>query len=356
MTAGGETPARDARPSIWVDGRDAPALGGGLQALSIVENTAGLYRCEAMFGNWGQAGGTLDYLYFDRRTLEFGKPFAVKMGDETLFDGRVMGLEASFPPNDEPPSITALAEDRFQDLRMARRTRSFADVSDADVFRQIAGDHGLRAEVDLPDARHAHLAQVNQSDLAFLRERARAVEAELWVEGRVLRAQRRAGRRAAAGTLRYKGNLREFSVVADLAMQRTSVTVGGWDSAGKRAISHEATAALLAADLNGDASGVSILEQAIGARPETLAHTVPLTGAEAEAEAEGFFLMSARRFVVGRGVAAPTAGLRVGATVTLQQLGPLFSGRYYVTEVRHLFDAAGFRSEFTGERAGIGRP
>jgi phage protein D len=356
MTTGGQAGALDARPRVWVDGREAPALSLGLLALSIVENTAGLYRCEAMFGNWGTVGGTQDYLYFDRRTLEFGKPFQVRSGDELLFDGRIMGMEAHFPPNDETPAITVLAEDRFQDLRMARRTRSFAEVSEADIFRQVAGDHGLQADVELPDTRHTHLAQVNQSDLAFLRERARAVEGELWVEGRTLRARRRAGRTASPVRLRYRGNLREFAVVADLAMQRTGVVVSGWDVAGKQAISHEATASLLAADLGTDVSGVSILEGALGARKESLAHTVPLTAAEAQAAAEGFFLMSARRFLVGRGVADPTAGLRVGATVELEQLGPLFSGRYYLTEVRHLFDAAGARSEFIGERAGIGRP
>jgi hypothetical protein len=36
-------------------------------------------------------------------------------------------------------------------------------------------------------------------------------------------------------------------------------------------------------------------------------------------------------------------------------LGPLFSGTYYLAEVTHLFDGArGIRTEFMGERPGIG--
>jgi hypothetical protein len=37
--------------------------------------------------------------------------------------------------------------------------------------------------------------------------------------------------------------------------------------------------------------------------------------------------------------------------------GPLNNGRYYVSEVRHLFDGVrGLRTELCVERAGLGRP
>ena len=66
--------------------------------------------------------------------------------------------------------------------------------------------------------------------------------------------------------------------------------------------------------------------------------------------------MSARRFVVGHGVAETNANLRVGAKADLQGLGPLFSGKYYIAEVKHIFDLAkGLRTEFRAERLGIGR-
>jgi phage protein D len=91
-------------------------------------------------------------------------------------------------------------------------------------------------------------------------------------------------------------------------------------------------------------------------RKEALAHTVPLNHDEAQHEAESFFRMSARRFVVGRGVAQTKADLRVGAKLDLQGLGPLFNGKYYVVEVKHIFDLAkGLRSEFKAERLGIGK-
>src|SRR5262249_41165560 len=103
-------------------------------------------------------------------------------------------------------------------------------------------------------------------------------------------------------------------------------------------------------------SGASVLSSALGQRKEALVHTVPLDGQTARAEAETYFRMSARRFVVGRGTADTDSQLRVGSYVDLQDLGPLFNGKYYVSEVTHLFDGAhGLRSEFIAERPGIGR-
>jgi phage protein D len=343
-----------AHPTVSIGGRDEPDLSAQLLDLNVREDTLGLYGCEAEFGNWGTVSGRLGFRYFDRALLDFGKAFKVKLGDTALFEGKVMGLQAAFPEG-APPRILVFADDRLQDLRMTRRTRTFADASDADVVRTIASDHSLTADVAVTGPTHKVLAQVNQSDLAFLRERARAVDAEVWVEGTTLHAKKRADRPAGTVELTWQNQLREFTVTADLSAQRTAVAVSGWDVAGKAGIKAEATASAISAELGGDTSGVSILE-GIGARKENLAHPVPVTASEGQAAADAFFRMSARRFVSGRGVAQADARLRVGCRVDLKELGPLFSGKYVVTAVRHRFDTVrGIRTEFEVERPGIGQ-
>ena len=345
-----------ARPTLEIAGEEQAALKEGLQRLEIVETLFGLYRCEATFVNWGAINGSVGFLHFDRAVLEFGKSFQVKVRSELIFDGRIMALEGRFP-SDAPPEIAVLAEDRFQDLRMTRRTRTFADTTDADVMRRIAGDHGLSADVNASGPTYKVLAQVNQSDLAFLRERARSIDAELWMEGSKLKVQARANRRAAALKLKRGAELREFTALADLATQRSSVTASGWDVGGKTKLQHEAGESVLRGELNGDTSGVSILTSAFGARKEALAHAVPFDSREAQAVAESYFKNCARRFVVARGTAETQPKLRVGALVEIEAAGPLFSGKYYVVEARHLFDSTlGLRTEFTAERAGLGKP
>lgn len=345
------------RPEISLDGQADPGLSDGVLSLMVEETTAGLARCEVTFGNWGTANGGTGFLYFKRDILEFGRSFAVRMGDgeaaSQIFDGRIMALEARFPKT-RAPELTVLAEDGLQDLRMRRRTRTFEDVSDADVFRQIAGDHSLQPQIDVSGPSYAVLAQVNQSDLAFLRERARAIDAEIWIDGRSLHAKQRSSRETNTLTLTYGQGLIEFSVCADLACQQTNFKVSGWDVSAKEAISHTATDAVLGSELNGDQSGSRILQQALGERTQALVHTRPLTSAEAQAVAEAQFRHEARRFVTGRALASGDGRIRAGTHVILRGIGELFEGEYYVSEVRHLFDGTGgYKCDFSVERAGI---
>ena len=59
----------------------------------------------------------------------------------------------------------------------------------------------------------------------------------------------------------------------------------------------------------------------------------------------------------GQGETDTDVRLRAGQSVQLDGLGPLFSGAYGLSEVMHRFDLAhGLRTEFTAERAWLGRP
>jgi uncharacterized protein len=348
-----------ARPTIRLAGQVQDALGDVLlQSLLVEETTRGLFRCEATFLNWGPKDRQVGFLFFDRDLLDFGKVFSVEFGPPgaagPVFAGRVTGLEGLYPPH-RPPELIVLAEDRFQDLRMERRTRSFEDVTDADVIRRIAGQHGLKAEVDVDGPTYRVLVQLNQSDLAFLRERVAAVDAELWVDDRTLYAQARSRRSAGRVAFTYGKDLLEFSVLADLAHQRTAVRVSGWSVADKAAIDVEAGEAAIAAELVGGRSGGAVLGQALAPRRERVVTAMPLSQAEAQRLAEARYRARARGFLRGAGVVDGNVKLRVGATVELAGLGAFFDGPYFVTLARHTFTLQdGFRTTFEVERPGIG--
>ena len=86
-------------------------------------------------------------------------------------------------------------------LRMTRRMRTYNQVTDADVAAELAREHGLRPQVDADGPRYDVVQQLNQSDLAFLRERARLVQAEVWADGRTLHFTARAHRQGTELTL-----------------------------------------------------------------------------------------------------------------------------------------------------------
>ena len=342
------------RPGFVVGGDAQPKLDSGLLRLVCAENESGLSHCEAEFSNWGEHEGATGFTWFDRTTLDFGRDFLVKIGSETIFDGRIMAIEGRFPSL-APPTLVVHAEDRLQDLRMTRRTRVFENQSDADILRSICNDHGLTAQTDLSGPTFKVLAQINQSDLAFLRQRAQLADADLWLDGTTLHMPQRASRSDSGLELVQGARLRQFEVRADMALQRSSVVCTGWDVSGKSAISSEAGDDAISSETGGGTSGPATLKQALGERKDTVAHCVPLDDGSAQAFAQAHLRSLARRFLRGRGVADADTRLQVGLTVKLSGLGPLFSGAYDVVETCHRFDAdLGLRSEFLVERPWIG--
>jgi phage protein D len=342
-------------PSIQVDGSVNEQFTRDLAFLRVTETTQGLYSCEMTLTNVGPTDAAADFLYFDRSLLDFGKRLevTVRVGDRdmTLFAGKIMALEAEFAGS-QPPTLTVLADDGLQDLRMTRRTRSFEDISDTQLFEQIARDHGLTPAVDVNGPTHKVLAQVNQSDLAFMRERALLLGAELWLDGDTLNVAVRTGRGNPEIPLDVQQNLISFRATADVANLRSSVTVSGWDVGNKEAIKETAEESAISAEAAAGRSGTSILKEAFGERKEVIAHSMPLNGTEAQAYAEAYFRMMARRFVVARGVVSEALdGFHVGAVIDVTGAGPFFNGKYALSEVEHTYDLQnGFRSHFTAER------
>lgn len=346
-------PMRPARPTIEIDGTRIDKLESALITMELADSVEGMARAELVFGNWG-GGDTPGFQHFDRRTIEFGKPIKVKLGDDLLFEGKISAITADFADG-APPTIGVLAEDRLQDLRMTRRTRTFERASIVDVARKIASDHGLSPRIDAQGASQLCIAQVNQSDLALLHDLARREDALVWVQGTDLHLAKL--RPAEKVELRWAGSLREFHVEADLASQRTAMVASGWNVADKAVAKHKATDSTVSSETGSTDGGAKILKSAFGERVDTIAHSLPRNDAEARAVAEASFRHMARRFVTGEGVAETKATLRVGATLALTGLGKLFDGDYRATAVTHRFDQAmGMRSEFRCERAGLGRP
>lgn len=347
------------RPVIRIDGTVEPALGDALLiSLLVEETTLGLFRCEARLRNWGPKDDGVDFLLFDLDTVDFGKEITVELGpaggSREVFVGRISGIETHCF-GDRAPELTLLAEDRFQDLRMARRTRSFENVSDEDVVREVARAHSLDVQIDVDSSSYPVLVQLNQSDLAFLRERATAIDAELWLEDDTLHFVARSRRDAGRVSLTYGASLLEFSALADLAHQRSRIRVTGWDVANKAALEAEAAEDAITGELGAGQSGSAILGRALKEHTETVVVAVPLSFGEAQALAQARYRGRARRFVRGTAVAEGTAAIRVGTTVELRGLGPLFSGDFDVVATRHSFDAIrGYRTAFEVGRPGLG--
>lgn len=351
-------PLYSSRPRITIDGQRDARLDAGVLSLSVKEDEDGLYRCEISFGNWGSKNGKTDYLYFDRQVFDFGRLIKVEMGDGNaaaqVFLGHITAIEGRFIEQ-RPPEIQILAEDRLQDLRMVRRTRTFEHSNVNDIAQAIADDHGLELEIDIESPSYDLLSQLNQSDLAFLREKARLIDAQVWVEDNRLYMQSRARRKVAELDLVYKKHLHEFMACADLAHQRTQLSVSGWDVSAKEKLQVNVDQSILKSELQDGIGGAQVLQDAFGPRQDSITHLSPSSNEETQRLAESHYRAISRKFVTGEGLAEGDARLKAGAKVNISGVGSMFNGAYYVSSAHHMFSAdCGYKTKFAVERPIIG--
>uniref|UniRef100_UPI003F4943A1 phage late control D family protein n=1 Tax=Cupriavidus yeoncheonensis TaxID=1462994 RepID=UPI003F4943A1 len=348
-------------PQIKVEGEARAELSRDLTLLQLDEDINGMKRLAATLIAIGPRDGERDEQlnWLDGRVLDFGKELKVFMGPtdarEEMFSGRLSAMELQMDQG-RAPEVCCLAEDKLMDLRMTRRFQTYENVSEADLVQQIAAKHGLSAVVDINTPVWKMVQQWNQSDLAFLRERARRLAAEVWVEGSRLHMATREQRNGNAVTLIQGSNLFQVRLCADLAHQRSKVVVNGFDDAQQDPIDEEAGAETVAAEAQGHTHGIQVLERAFAERSSFRVREVPLTDAQASALARAALLGRARRFVTASGVADGSPAIQVGSLLRLERVSPAFEGDgYYVTRVRHQFDLThGYRTHFDAERAWIG--
>jgi phage protein D len=353
--------ASSSRPGIHIDGVLHAALSQDLLGFTIEDAVSSPARCLARFANVGGNGNQASgYKYFALDAFDFGRRLTVWQGVPPatlvrLFEGRIVLIEGVYAAGGAP-EVLVQAEDRLWDLRMTRRTRVFEHMTDADMIQTVAAEHGLEASVHLNGSQstHAHTAQLHQSDYAFLFDRVTAAGAQMWIEQNTL-VVTDAAQPGDPAELVYGDGLVHFRVRADVRRQATVSGVSGWDVYGKQAIGGSASDEDLPSDEMDASSGGRTLEVAFGHKRHAIVDAVPGSDDEAASLAVAYHRQQAAEFIVGHGLAVAAPGLRAGRAIDIQGLGPLFSGRYHITRVRHVFDLEhGLRAEFDVRRARLG--
>jgi phage protein D len=349
-----------AGPVFSINSTVVPSMARDCVRLEIDEGIEGLrtLRLHLFATGAGAAGPPDRMIYLDGGVVDFGKQLKVSLGPDsgqrTVFDGTISAIEAVFDDG-QPPLVVLLAEDALMKLRMTRRLCSYTQVTDADIARQLAGKHGLQADVDVDGPRHDVVQQLNQSDLAFLRERARLVQAELWCDGRTLHLRSRPRRTGTELTLVQGNQLLSVRLCADLAHQRSEVHVTGYDASAKDVIDERAGADVIDAEISGGRTGPKVVDLALGGSTTLRVRESPLDTAQAGAWAKAEMLRRSRRFVSVVGTTRGSPDMVVGSRLTLQGVGAPFEGAgYYVTRLCHTVDLVrGLRTRFEAERSTV---
>lgn len=309
----------------------------------------------------------------DRAGLALGTVVTVEGGvknerqPKPLFEGEVTAIEGSYGDVDSYSVVRGCTLDHR--LQRVRRTRTFLNAKDSGVARQLAGDAGLTVgEITATTQVHPQLAQDNQTDWHFLRERAEELGFEVGVvEGKFYFRMGSTAAKAAAVTVTSDSNLMRFAPRVSAANLAAEVEARAWDPVNAKAVAVQkpisstsvgigaGDAAKAAGLFAGKTPAPAAAASELGPLPSPSATVVydravtvdsnstrALTDA-ATALAE----QSASGFAEAEGELLGDARVVAGAVLKVEGVPKAFGGSWTVTRARHEFNSrSGYRTRF----------
>lgn len=295
--------------------------------------------------------GADDVEWMDASAVQEGRPIEVRLGYgatlKSVFTGDVLGLEFE-AEDDSGAGVTLCAYDRLHRLARARRTAAFVDKKDSQIAADIAKLHDLNGVVTDSAIVHPYVMQRQQTDLAFLRERARRIGYVLLADGDDLLFAPRALDDTAVVTARFGDLLLQLRVATSLMGQVGTAEALGWDPASQKAIAKQTTA--LRATMGGKKTGLELADSLYKAEVTAATGSVIVTDRHAEQVAAAELESIALRHVTCSGRLLGSPELRPGTILAVEATSRRVSGNYFITRVTHSWDPEGFYTRFEGRR------
>ncbi len=329
-----------ALPSLKVDGQPAPKTLMEDILQIVVEESLHLPGMFTLVIQNAYFSGRNEEPWRYKDLLQIGKTVKIGFSSSTtdskdfdeknegsLIEGEITAIETHFSEKSQAPVIVR-GYDTMHRLHRGQYNRSFQNVTDSDVVKKIAEEAGIPIEtLDKSGEPHDYLFQENQTNMAFLRERASRIGFELFnQDGKLHFRKPKPGDELA---LKWLKNLSSFRVRVSSAEQVKEVEVRAWDYGEKRAIvSTKRTDEVITKTDNGKGSDSSTKFNGKPSTPKRIVVDRPVFNPkEADAIAQAVCNELSGQFVCADAKAEGNPKIRPGRVVKLEGMGQ-HSGKY----------------------------
>ncbi len=322
-----------------------------LQALTVLEELNAPNMFVLAIYNWNDTEHTV--VWSDSTLFDLGNEIEITLGyvdkSEAVMTGNIVSLEPVYQSGSS--TLIVRGYDLRYKLLRGKKTRSFTDSTDGKIVDTIAGEASVPVEFTDPNVKLPYVMQHNQTDLAFIQERARRIGYEVYVSKKKLQFQPVQLKNDAGITLTWGADLLDMYPRLTAVSQPGELTVQGWDITKKEAILAKAAAGDELSTMNGKASGPSTANKTMGKSTFSVVNQPVFSLAEAEKMAQGQFNKAALAYIEGEGICYGRPDLKAGTVIKIEGLGDRFSGNYYITSVKHSWRNKGsYRTQFTYKR------
>jgi len=297
-----------------------------------------------------------------------------------LAGGSTLEVSWGYPGHMAPPRrvvvrklkgfSTLTVEGRATSVLMDRevKTRVFEGVTRADVARAVAQEHGFEGsflDVDDTFVLFDVINQAAETDARLIRRLANREGFEFYVDDGGFHFHER--RQSAAPTHVFtwyadphRGDVLSINVESELSRRVGRVTVRGRDPLTRSTIEQSANNSTATRETLAEVievvdpeTGVTTLESRNSTA--SVAPTTATTSERASREAQSRFRRAERATIKlsMRVVGDPT--LRAKSVIEVRGISGLLSGKYYVTDVKHVLSSSGYTCDLKLTRDGSGR-
>ncbi|NET55089.1 MAG: VgrG-related protein [Symploca sp. SIO2E6] len=349
-----------AEPILEIDGQPADeSLIEDILQISVEESLHLPGMFTLIIKNDFHPGRKNDETWRHEELFAIGKSIKIGFGSSTtkaqefeqekegqILEGEITAMETHFTSGSQAPMIIR-GYDVSHRLHRGRYNRSFQNMTDSDIIKKIAGEVEIpKGTIDPSGAPHDYVFQENQTNMEFFRERAARNGFELFVQDGKLNFRKPKVDDSLG--LEWLKDLHSFRVRVSSAQQVSSVEVRGWDYTKKEPIVSTANAEQVLTETdNGKGSDTSTSFNGKPPSPTMIVVDQPVfTPKEADTMAKALFNELGGEFVHADAKAEGNPDIRPGKVVELSNMGK-YSGKYYVTETRHLFHERVYTTEFS---------
>jgi phage protein D len=292
----------------------------------------------------------------NKNIFDLGKTIRIELGYNSKFtkmlEGEIVQIKPSYSSG-SPTTLTIIGFDKMFRLSRTKHSRSFKNVKDSEIARKIAQELGLDYDIDSTSQTFDYIFQNNQSNLNFLKQRARRIDYEVEVEeNKLIFKKARHEERKESVELKWDKNLMEFNPTIDATKIVSEVEVTGWSRKEKKLIKGIAKAGDEKKSIKGKSGAQKSKSKFKNLNSKIFKVDIPLnTQEEADNIAKSRLNQINMEYLTGYGMAVGEPKITAGKMIKIMGLGNVVNGEYYVVSSEHMFSTKGYKTYFDVKRS-----
>ena len=277
-----------------------------------------------------------DFPLSNQAQLIPGAKLVVKLGygddEQQVFSGVVVKHSLSVRGNNQAELIVECRDPIFA-ASLSRNNANFVEMTDSEIWQQLAGNYGVSCTATSTAEQHAELVQYYCSDWDFMLLRAE-------INGMLLNADDGSLSIAPPDVssdpvvkVTYGDDLLSFNASLDASQQFSEVSAVSWDPASQQLQQETASPEVLSGQGNVSAAN---LASVANLKQQLLQSNAPLSSASLTNWAKAQQLKAALSRIRGELRCQGSALLKPGVLLQVDGVGERFNGKVFVSQVRHL--------------------